>query len=204
MSETVETIRCKGHTIEIKQDDCGYNPRENDNICIIHTAHRNYSFGDKSYNDSDSIHEAEREAVRNGDIVLPLYMYEHSGITISLSPFSCRWDSGQVGFVQVPRKKIIEEFGKKIFTKKLKEKALKWANIEVTELDSYLRGEVYGFVIDDGDSCWGYIGDMKYCIEEAKGTVNCIVKHNIKEHCEIVKQWIKNKVPLQYRKTLAM
>ena len=30
---------------------------------------------------------------------LPLYAYIHGGITLSLKPFSCKWDSGQVGWV---------------------------------------------------------------------------------------------------------
>lgn len=143
MSEIAETIEYKGHTIEIKHDENPWSPRENDNICVIHIGHKRYAFGDKNYNDIESIDKAKREAKRQGDIVLPIYMYDHSGITISLNPFACPWDSGQVGFVQVPRKKIIEEFGKKNFTPKLKKKALKWAVIEVDELDSYLTGEVY-------------------------------------------------------------
>ena len=194
-----ESETYKGHTIEIQYEENPISPREWDNICVFHIAHKNYNFGDENYNDRESIHKAEAEAKRNGDIVLPLYMYDHSGITISLSPFSCPWDSGQVGFVQVPRQKMIEEFGNKIFTSKLKKGALKTAKNEVEEMDRYVRGEVYGYVIDDGDeSCWGYYG-KEYAIEEAKGVVDYIVKYNIKEHCEKVKEWIKNKVPLNYR-----
>ena len=184
MESTAETIDYKGHVIKICYDTSeGSSPRENDNICVFHVAHSRYSFGDENYNKFEVIHKASIKAKRNGDIVLPLYMYDHSGITISLSPFSCRWDSGQVGFVQVPKKKMIEEFGKKRFTPALKKRALKVAQSEVTEMDCYLTGEVYGYQIDeDGDSCWGYIGDRKYCIEEAKMIVDCMVK---KEKVEI-------------------
>ena len=185
--EAAETIEYKGHTIEIKYDECGESPREMyDNICIFHIAHRRYSFGDDNYNDYESIKEAEKEALRNKDMVLPLYMYDHGGITISLTPFSCPWDSGQVGFVQIPRYTMIREFtgdGGKNFSPRLKRRALEIAKNEVKELDSYLRGEVYGYVIDedeDGDSCWGYIGDIKYCIEEAKAVVNNIVNNESK------------------------
>jgi len=200
MSDIVETIEYKGHNIDICYDSCDFSPRENDNICVFHIAHKRYSFGDKNYNNYEDIKIAENEAKRNGDIVLPLYMYDHSGITISLSPFSCPWDSGQVGFVQVPKKKMIEEFGKKVFTPALKKRALEIAEAEVSEMDSYCRGEVYGFNIDDGeDSCWGFVGDIKYCIEEAKGSVDCMVKYNTEQHCEKLKKQIKNKVPLEYR-----
>lgn len=32
-------------------------------------------------------------------IILPLYLYDHGGITIKTNPFSCPWDSGQVGWI---------------------------------------------------------------------------------------------------------
>ena len=139
----VETLEYKGYDIKIEYDECGESPREWDNICVFHVAHKSYGFGDENYNDAFSIKEAFDEAKSNGDIVLPLYMYDHSGITISLAPFSCPWDSGQVGFVQVPREKMLEEFGKKIFTAALKKKAFTVAESEVKTMDSYLRGEVY-------------------------------------------------------------
>lgn len=178
----VETEQYKGHTIEIKQDENPESPRNWDNMCVFHIAHRNYNFGDKNYSDRESIIEAQQEAIRNGDIVLPLYMYDHSGITISLTPFSCPWDSCQVGFVQVPRKKIMKEFGKKIFTKQLKEKALKFAEGEVQALDTYLTGEIVGYVVDDNDdSCWGYY-TIEDAMSEAKLAVDWIVEQKIKKH----------------------
>jgi len=179
----------KGYKIEIHQDECGGSPREWDNICIIHTGHKRYSIGDKNYNDRESIDEAFHEAKENGDIVLPLYLYDHSGITISLSPFSCPWDSGQVGFVVVPRLKMIEEFGKKNFTLKLKARALEIAESEVNTLDQFIRGEVYGYKVfgegDDGDreeldSCWGYYGEED-AITEAKSIVDYYVEEKEKE-----------------------
>jgi hypothetical protein len=192
----------KGHEIEIKYDENPESPRNWDNVCVFHIAHRRYAFGDKNYNDSESIHAAEAEAKRNGDLVLPLYMFDHSGITISLTPFSCPWDSGQVGFVQVPRKSFVEEFGKKNFTPKLKKKAREWAESETKTLDSYIRGDVYGYVIDeDGDSCWGYYSEED-AMEEAKSIVDWIVKEAKKKHCEQLKTWIKNKVPLSIRTTM--
>jgi hypothetical protein len=175
--EPVKTIHHNGRTINIFQDECIFSPRENDNICIFHIAHRRYSFGDKNYNDAESIHAAEAEARQNGSVILPLYMYDHSGQTISLNgdryPYNDRWDAGQVGFVEVPKKAMLENWGKKNFTQKLKAKAVEVAESEVEEMDSFMRGEVYGYSINDvEDSCWGFIGDIKYCIEEAKSVVD--------------------------------
>jgi len=184
MSDAVETIDYKGHTINIYHDDSDMSPREWDNMCIIHIGHRRYAFGDKNYSTIKPFTEALKEARRNGDICLPIYMYDHSGITISLDntkyPYNCRWDSCQCGFIQIPRKKMMEEFGKKIFTKALKEKGLELAKGEIETLDSRVRGEVYGYKVDedtdDEDSCWGFIGDIKYVIEEAKSIIDHMVK----------------------------
>ena len=179
-NDALKTEKYKGHIIEIYQDVDPISPREDDNICVIHTAHKRYNFGDVDHSSLESIKKAEKEAEDNGDIILPLYMYDHSGVTISLNPFSCPWDSGQVGIVVVSRKKILEEFGGKKFTAKLKEKALKIAENEVKDLDSYIRGDIYGFVIDNSDdsddSCWGFYGEEE-ALSEAKGIVDYRVEN---------------------------
>jgi len=195
----------KGCTIEIHNDNSDNSPREWDNICEIHVAHRRYAFGDYNYNNLESITEAEKERKNNGDIILPLYMYDHSGITISLSPFPCQWDSMRVGFVSISKDKMIKEFGKKIFTKKLKVKAIELAKAEVKDLDMYLKGEVVGYIVKgkDGeeiDSCWGYY-DENYCIEEAKSVIDYNLTDKKKKHFEYVKEMINNKVPFQYRES---
>lgn len=202
--DPIEVIAYKNHKISIYPDDCGDSPRNWDNICEFHCAHKRYSLGDTGFNyraGSDCI-TASQEAKIQGDVVLRLYLYDHSGITISLSPFSCPWDSGQVGFVIIRREKMLQEFGGRKFTQSLKNRALQIAEAEVKEYDQYLRGDVYGYKIDEeGDSCWGYYG-MEYCVTEAKNTVDWLVRQDIKRHCEQVKQWILNKVPLIYRTAL--
>jgi hypothetical protein len=48
---------------------------------------------------------------------------------------------------------------------------------DVKEYDSYLRGEVYGYVVDpngpDEDACWGFVGDIDYCKEAANESAEC-------------------------------
>jgi len=44
-------------------------------------------------------------------IILPLFLYDHSGITMSTGPFSCPWDSGQVGWIYASKQKFIDETG---------------------------------------------------------------------------------------------
>lgn len=102
-------------------------------------------------------------------IELPLYLYDHSGITMSTGSFSCPWDSGQVGFIYIDREKITKEYGWKVLTAKRREKIEEYLRNEVKTYDDYLTGNVYGFVVEQldnetgeweqTDSCWGFFGD---------------------------------------------
>ena len=70
--------------------------------------------------------------------ILDLYLYDHSGITIRTSPFSCPWDSGQVGFIWVT-KACCEDQGVAW------ENAANYLESEIKQLDMYLTGDVWGY-----------------------------------------------------------
>lgn len=99
-----------------------------------------------------------------------LYLHDHSGITISASPFGCRWDSGQVGFQYVTKDSLATEWNGD------EAKALSYMDAVLETYDEYIQGNVYGYVIETGrqtfyedgteadvdweetDSCWGFYG----------------------------------------------
>ncbi len=72
--------------------------------------------------------------------ILPLYLYDHSGITMNTTGFSCNWDSGQVGYIYITKEEY-EKYWGNFFSQ---EKACKFLRAEVEEYDQYLTGEVYG------------------------------------------------------------
>lgn len=156
--------------LRVVQDSCYDSPREWDNLGTMICFHKRYDLGDKhnySVDDYNSWEEMEKAILKEegkGTIILPLYLYDHSGISISTGSFSCRWDSGQVGFIIADKKKILQEFGGKILTKKTKEKVVSILESEVSTYSQYLEGEVYGFIIEDEegeqlDSCFGFYGN---------------------------------------------
>jgi hypothetical protein len=104
-------------------------------------------------------------------IALPLYLYDHSGITMNTSGFHCPWDSGQVGWIYVSREDALKEYSRKRMSGKLRDKVEQVLRGEVEVYDQYLRGDVYGYVVKmkdkTEDSCWGFYG-MDYCLEEAR------------------------------------
>ena len=74
--------------------------------------HNRYDFNDtdinvKDYDTKEELEEAIKERYE-GATILPLYMYEHSGIALSTTPFSCPWDSGRLGFVIMTKEKAKE------------------------------------------------------------------------------------------------
>lgn len=120
-------------------------------------------------------------------IILPLYLYDHSGITISTSPFSCPWDSGQVGIIYISIKDVLKEFSRKKMSKQLRKKAIDLMMAEVKTYDQYLTGEVYGYMIEPtdrnksiecDDSCWGFYGydhEKSGLMEYSKNAIDCCI-----------------------------
>lgn len=152
----VETIKLKnGQTLKVYQDDYAENPRTAwDNLAEFHFFHKRYNFGDETDIDPSDYESWEELAEANfheDDIVVPVYMYEHSGITISTTPFSCRWDSGQLGFAVISYKKIVWEYGTNL--PENREIARRVLEGEVETLDQYLRGEVYTFDLVETSEC---------------------------------------------------
>ena len=155
--------------LKVVHDSSTDSPRNWDNLGTMVCFHGRYDLGDKHKYYSDEYQgweELKKAILKNngsGTIVLPLYLYDHSGITMRTSPFSCRFDSGQVGFILANRENILSEFGVKRVTKKIKEKVSSILEGEVETYTQYLEGEVYGFEIVDEDdnhidSCYGFYG----------------------------------------------
>lgn len=208
MADAIKTIHYKNHTIEIFPDENSENPIQNWDMMGEYCCwHRRYALGNSDRFDNPG--QVVAYARQTNSLLFNLYMYEHSGVALSLSnshyPFNDHWDAGQLGFVLVDRKKAMKEFGKKRLTKQLKQKIRQIIEGEVETYNQYLAGDVYGFVISQNnehvDSCWGFYGQDD-CLNEAKAIVDYEVEKTILRHSQKVKQWIRNKVPLIYRHNL--
>jgi hypothetical protein len=143
-------------TAEIYTDTDPESPRDWCNIGTMVCWHSRYTLGDEQpTQDPETWLEnfiESTEADETSFIRLPLYLYDHSGLAMSRSPFLCRWDSGQVGWIYCER-------GTDGLTDEQIEKNLIG---EVEIYSKYLSGEVYGIILKDGDeeidSCWGFYG----------------------------------------------
>lgn len=154
--------------LEIKQDIDPESPRNWDNLGKMICFHGRYDLGDKHTMKMEEAKALYAKMEKQG-VVFPLYLYDHSGLTISTAPFSCPWDSGQVGFIYADKEAIRKNWGIKAVSKKHLEQTASILQSEVKTYDQYLTGDVYGYVITDEegevvDSCWGFYGE-----DEAKG-----------------------------------
>jgi hypothetical protein len=120
-----------------------YNPREFDNLgsLEIYTDRRNLGDPrDYSTSNYESWKEHEKDIFKSGALfVLPIYLYSHGGITISTTPFSCSWDSCQVGFMYVMKDKVRNEYSCKRITKKVRDIVLGVIEAEVREYAAYIE-----------------------------------------------------------------
>jgi len=192
----------------IETDNDPIDPRKDcDHAGKMVCFHRGYNLGDEQHKDVEEFlfdlalyntydrngYDAERppidqmiKRIEKDHVILPLYLYDHSGITMRTSPFGCRFDSGQVGFIYISRKDGQKEWGRY-----WRKKAHACLEAEVKEYDQYLTGEVYGYVVykevedEDGemieeelDSCWGFYG-YDYCEQEAKSMVEYYGKEEL-------------------------
>lgn len=163
------------YRLTIMNDGHPENPREAfSNLGTMYCEHGRYTLGDGDADDPRQVPRAQIAAS------LPLYLYDHGGITMNTTGFSCPWDSGQVGVIYVTRDTVRREFGWRRLTRQRRQKLSDMLRVEVKTYDDYLTGEVFGYTIEkhdnttgewvEEDSCWGFYGEdvesVHCCVEQ--------------------------------------
>ncbi len=163
-----------GNILEVLQDESREaDPRKWDNMTRMLCFHGKYKLGDQHlfYRQSDyNSWEAMKADIikrENPAVIKPLYMYDHSGISIGTNnttyPFDCQWDAGQIGYVFITKAVPYVEYNCKRITAKIRVKLEGILEDEVKLYNQYLSGDVYGFIEKDAEgvevnSCWGFYG----------------------------------------------
>lgn len=185
-----------GKILHIAQDDCPQNPREWDGwLGKIFSVSR-YVTGEtdkeglkcwddllQKYGVEQSGTDMQKDfpvdcrnlieaAKEKGDVLLPMSIYDHSGITLYVGlpsdHFDGRWDCSFVGFMIADGKDLAER-------KLSYDDAVQILEGEVAILDCYYTGSVYGYILydaeslDEIDSCWGFFGSEIKSFEESAG-----------------------------------
>lgn len=180
-ADAIETFHVDGtpFRVSICLDTDPMSPREWDNIAVLDCAHRNCKLGDVQ--SAPRTLDELREEIGADELLaaLPLYLYDHSGISMSCGDFGDRFDSGQVGWGYVTRANALKmgyDLEAVDADKTLEERMKEVIRSEVKAYDEFLTGQVYGYIVetddaegDHVDSCWGFYGGIKYVREEAIG-----------------------------------
>lgn len=182
----IETINYKGHEIGIYYDEWAESPREWDNLSTIYSNSRRYN--PDNLDIDDLMNEIDISEITGFDNLLKrmehnyiayrVCIVDHSCVALSLNrpvpnPYM-GFDSGTFGIIAVSKDKVRREYGVKRITNKIREKVESVFKGELDNLEKYINGEVYGYMVDggEGDSCWGYYS-MDHAIEDAKSIIDC-------------------------------
>ena len=180
MESIVRTIEHKGYHIDIYQDPDPENPRDWENVGRMVCQHGRYKLGDLTRMSFESAKEVYGES---NIISLPLYLYDHSGITMSTKPFSCPWDSGQVGYIYATKDDIRKQWNCKNITEKIRKAVYIALKAEVELYDHYLTGNVYGYQIrETGGGCWSFYGtdyENNGLMYSARGDIQTAIENDM-------------------------
>ena len=195
----IPLLQPTGFTIEIRCDDNVESPRDWDNLGEMICYHSRHDLGDREPNGKNRTRdrytqEELKEIIERPDVIsLPLYLYDHSGITMSCGPFSCPWDSGQVGYIFITKAKAREEFDWKLITEARRKKLLEYLENEVKTYDTYLTGQVLEYITTEDeteeviDSCGGFYDDADEVMKNAMGELHAHVRlENVKRSAPLV------------------
>lgn len=132
--------------------DCPFDA--NDDV-VLYSNHKDYNWNDAKL---DDLLSKFNEVPKNIDKLLELlnkageynyvavYGYEHSGLSVSLTPYACNWDSGLFGILRIDKSFAYPQ---------------KVAENWVETINMWLNGDVYCInVIDELGICVDCFGDV--------------------------------------------
>jgi len=141
----LDKVEQDGLFIIVNRDKDVQDPREfHENLGTMVCYHRRYCIGDINHGHEDPF-EFRKWVTSSDDVVayFPIYLLDHSGLTMSVNSFNDRWDSGQIGYIYCTKEAVRNWFNIKRVTAKYVDKAKEILLEEVKEMDNYLRNFVY-------------------------------------------------------------
>ena len=155
------TAEDKDFFLGVGQDEILLENARRDRIAHMVCGHRRYRLGDEqaenlnryeSWQDWLDTEVLEYNGGAENVFYLPLYLYDHSGLTMNTTGFSCSWDSGQVGWIYILKTDVEDLF---YFENKdeLETRAIEIMEKEVEIYNMYLTGQVYYYKLFQKNIC---------------------------------------------------
>lgn len=171
---SVESYDDGDYTVTIEVDDGTESPREWGRAGTFVHWHRRMSLGDEFVEpvgatpaDMAEWLRTERGAV----VVVPVWCYQHGAVRLVAAddnPFSCPWDSGQVGFIYCTGDELAEDF--------LGDLDVARAALvgDIAVLDQWLNGDVYRFLVERDGELVDAVGGF-YGLDDARAEADAAV-----------------------------
>ena len=188
--ECIQEITKSNEKLEIMTDESCESPREWDNLTVIVTIKNNHhDIGDIQVNSSEELREMLE--VKKALFSMPLYIYEHSGMSLKCFedkipkyPYNDQWDAGCIGMV-FTTEALLKEAGLTTMPKKEVQEQMK---TEIETYSQWCNGECYGFRLSkwskcdkcnqvedkEIDSCYGFYG----CDHDMNGLYDAILENS--------------------------
>ena len=138
----------KKRVLVFPDDDMGMQDLFGDEVEIVYRDTARNVLGNKAVD--DPVEYAEEH--KGTHWVFPVYAYVHGAVALSLAPFSCPWDSGQSGFILIPKDWHDDEAT-----------ARRSAEAMLDEATAILNGEVFNLALEHKCECcdeWSVSGDI--------------------------------------------
>ena len=170
------------YDIEISQDNFPDSPRTDSNLWTMLCNHWRYDLwddkleshwesfwqdfmihinNDYDISDNDELNSRDYQKIetwiKNEVVFFPLYLYDHSWITMKTGPFQCQFDSWMVWYIYATKSDIREWNDITCVHSHHIEDTKRLLENEVKQYDKYLTGDIYEFNIKLLDErCWWF------------------------------------------------
>ena len=167
----------------ISRDPEPQNPREWDNTGKLALFHKRYRVANESGLDSrdyDGWDGLDNALIREcrAVVLVPVYMMDHSGLTLSADPEAFRrcdpqgWDWGRLGTAYIDGATLKREWGHLPPGQGRLDAAHRMLQVEVEAYGQYLNGDIWCYRVEDADgeiedSCGGYF-DREQLLADVK------------------------------------
>jgi len=192
MNDAVHTETLNGYRIEIHYDVDPSNPRDFDALgCQLVMSHGRRALPNDANIDFDAFSSwyaiaEELRANHDALFVIPIYGYEHTHIAFCVGTtrglVDMQWDGGIAGLGYVtPENWETTQGTPWTGSEEQLLRARELIVSDVADYEAYINGWCYGYIVTDlrdgeeVDSCWDYLGNYEYALQEARNTVRYAV-----------------------------
>ncbi len=155
-----QKLEYKNQVLVIRPEETPESPRDTEeNLGTMVCSHSKYALGDvqTEFTTVQEYLESEEISFKEIAVIMPLYLYDHSGISMScgkrLGQYNDSWDSSCVGFIYATKEEIRKQWSTSRISKQLKKHVTEILESEVKTYNQYLTGDVYEFTLYTKESC---------------------------------------------------